>query len=122
MVKNTKRKTVKQIRHARLRAKLKGSPERPRLNVFRGLKNIRTQIIDDTTGKVLVSASTFDKEMRQKIKYGGNTKAAEALGQLLAQKAKEKGIKKIAFDRGGYLYHGKVKALADAARKEGLEF
>jgi large subunit ribosomal protein L18 len=92
------------------------------LNLFRGLKNITAQIIDDTEGKVLLRIATADKQLKEKIKYGGNVKAAAILGEVLAQKAKEKGITKVAFDRGGYLYHGRVKSFAEAARKAGLEF
>ena len=121
-MKAKKNQKVRQIRHARIRRKISGTPQRPRLNVYRGLKNIHTQIIDDTNGSVLISLSTIDKAVRQKVKYGGNAAAATILGQLVAQKAKEKGITKVSFDRGGYLYHGKIKALAEAARKEGLEF
>ncbi len=121
-MKNTRRKPVRRIRHERLRKKLVGTPEKPRLNVYRALKNIYAQIIDDTSGKVIISASTLNKEIKSTLKYGGNAKAAAVLGQIIAKKAKEKGIEKIAFDRGGYLYHGRVKALAEAARKEGLKF
>ena len=95
--------------------------ERPRLNVYRSLNHIYTQLIDDLNGVTLVSASSFGKKTEDKH-YGGNVAAAKAVGKLIAERAKEKGIKKVVFDRGGYLYHGRVKALAEAAREAGLEF
>lgn len=116
--KNASRK----VRHFRLRNKIQGTNERPRLNVYRSLQNIYVQIINDENGETLVSASTLDKELKNKIKNGGNIQAAEAVGKLIAQKALKKGIKQVVFDRGGYLYHGRVKGLAEAARKAGLEF
>jgi large subunit ribosomal protein L18 len=109
-------------KHARVRKKVKGTPERPRLNVFRSLKNIYAQVIDDTTGNTLVAASTLDEAIKGKIAYGGNKEAAKEVGRLIAQKAIDKGIKKVVFDRGGYIFHGRVKELADAAREAGLEF
>jgi len=109
-------------KHARVRKKVKGTPERPRLNVFRSLKHIYAQIIDDTTGNTLVAASTLDGALKGKIAYGGNKEAAREVGKLIAQKAIDKGIKKVVFDRGGYIFHGRVKELADAAREAGLEF
>ena len=109
-------------RHLRVRKKLAGTTERPRLNVFRSSKHVYAQIIDDTKGVTLVSASTLDKELRDQIQNGGNVDAAQKVGALVAQRAKAKGIEKVVFDRGGYLYHGRVKALADAAREAGLEF
>jgi large subunit ribosomal protein L18 len=109
-------------KHARVRKKVKGTPERPRLNVFRSLKNVYAQIIDDTTGNTLVSASTLDEAIKGKISYGGNKEAAKEVGKLVAQKAIDKGIKKVVFDRGGYIFHGRIKELADAAREAGLEF
>lgn len=122
MIKKVSRNAVRLKKHARIRNKIKGTPERPRLNVFRSLKNIYAQIIDDTTGNTLVSASTLDKALRGTLKYGGNKEAARAVGKLVAERALEKGIKKVVFDRGGYLYHGRVKELADAAREAGLDF
>ena len=107
-------------RHARVRKKVSGTSERPRLSVFRSLKHIYAQIIDDSTHNTLVCASTLDSELRGKV--GANTEAAKAVGQLVATRAIEKGLKSVVFDRGGYLYHGRVKALADAAREAGLEF
>lgn len=107
-------------RHDRIRKKISGTSERPRLCVYRSLKHIYVQIVDDSTGNTLVAASTLDKELKDI--YGGNTQAAEAVGKLAAQKAIEKGIVDVVFDRGGYLYHGRIKALADAARSAGLNF
>ena len=117
-------------RHCHIRKKLIGTPERPRLSVFRSLKHIYCQIIDDTAvdkygricGKTLVACSTLNPSIRSKIKYGGNIESAKLVGEEIARLAKEKGITKVAFDRGGYKYHGRIKALADAARKAGLEF
>ena len=109
-------------RHQRIRKKVMGAPDQPRLCIHRSLKNMQAQIIDDIAGKVLFGLSTLDKEVRSKIKSGGNITAASLLGETLAQRAKAKGIKKVCFDRGGYLYHGRVKAFAEGARKGGLEF
>lgn len=103
----------------RIRSKVAGTTARPRLAVFKSLKHIYVQLIDDANGKTLVSASTRDKDSNTK---GANTAAAKAVGALIAKKAKDKGIKQVVFDRGGYLYHGNIKALADAARENGLEF
>ncbi|MFN4178720.1 MAG: 50S ribosomal protein L18 [Armatimonadota bacterium] len=109
-------------RHWRIRKRIIGTPERPRLSVFRSLKHIYAQIIDDTTGKTLCSASTLDKELRDKVKGLTKTQQAIEVGKLIAKRALELGIKQVAFDRGGHKYHGRVKALADAAREAGLEF
>lgn len=109
-------------RHRRVRAKVKGTPEQPRLNVFRSARHIFTQIIDDTKGHTLVAASTLDAEIRAQAAQWKKTEEAKAVGQLLAQRALSQGIKRVVFDRGGYKYHGRVAALADAARKSGLEF
>jgi large subunit ribosomal protein L18 len=103
----------------RIRSKVKGTAERPRLAVFRSLKYMYAQVIDDAAGKTLASASTREGEATAK---GANAAAAKALGALIAKKAKDKGITRVVFDRGGYLYHGNIKALADAARENGLEF
>jgi len=103
----------------RIRAKVSGTSARPRLAVFRSLKHIYAQVIDDASGKTIVSASSLDKDAGTK---GANQAAAKAVGALIAKKAKDKGIKQVVFDRGGYLYHGNIKALADAARENGLEF
>jgi large subunit ribosomal protein L18 len=105
--------------HARLRRRVEGSSERPRLAVFRSLNHIYAQVIDDQQGHTLVAASSVEKDLRGK---GGNVEGAKRIGQAVALRAKEKGITRVVFDRGGYLYHGRVKALADAARQEGLEF
>jgi large subunit ribosomal protein L18 len=99
-----------------------GTAERPRLCVHRSLNNFSAQIIDDSQQKVILGLSTVSKDCRDKIKYGGNIEGAKQLGQLLAKKAIDKGIKKVCFDRGGFIYHGRVKAFADAAREAGLEF
>lgn len=106
----------------RVRKRLFGTPERPRLSVFRSNKHIYAQIIDDLAGRTLCSASSKCKELADKIKHGGNIKAAELVGKLLAERALACGIKKVVFDRGPYKYHGRVKALAEAARSGGLEF
>lgn len=106
-------------RHVRVRAKISGRPECPRLNVFRSAKNIYAQIIDDVSGVTLASASTTEKSFEN---YGGNKEAAKAIGKIIAERAKEKGISTVVFDRGGFLYHGRVKELADGARESGLEF
>ena len=120
MIKKVDRNEVRKARHARVRAKVSGTPEVPRLNVFRSNQNIFAQIIDDTKGTTLVSASSIDKDL--KLANGSNIEAATKVGDLIAKRAKEAKIKKVVFDRGGYLYHGRVKALAEAARANGLEF
>jgi len=108
--------------HTRVRTRLSGSPERPRLNVYRSVAHIYVQIIDDRSGRTLVSASTVDKETRKNLKGGGNIASAKAIGKIIAERAKAAGITQVVFDRGGYKYHGRVKALADAAREAGLKF
>ncbi len=118
MIPQRKRNEIRQRVHDRIRAKMNGTPERPRLNVYRSLNHIYVQVIDDSQGVTLVSASTA----AAKIKTGGNVAAAKEIGKLVAERAQEKGIKRVVFDRGGYLYHGRIKALADAAREAGLEF
>jgi large subunit ribosomal protein L18 len=117
-----KRELLRQSRHDRVRKKVSGSPDRLRLSVYRSLNNIYAQIIDDAKGITLVSASTLDKELRAAGISGGNIEAAKSVGSLVAKRALEKGVKSVTFDRGGYKYHGRVKALADAARECGLEF
>ncbi|SHG11774.1 50S ribosomal protein L18 [Ornithinibacillus halophilus] len=107
-------------RHARVRKNLVGTQERPRLNVYRSNKHIYAQLIDDNAGVTLVSASTVDKELN--VESTGSVDAATKVGELIAKRAQDKGFKSVVFDRGGYLYHGRVKALADAAREAGLEF
>jgi len=109
-------------RHHRVRLKVKGDGARPRLSVFRSLTHIYAQVIDDVRGHTLVTASTLDADVKTKADGKSKTGIAELVGELLAQRALEKGIKQVAFDRGGYQYHGRVKALAEAARKGGLEF
>lgn len=109
-------------RHARVRKNLSGTPERPRLCVFRSIKNISVQIIDDVSGKTLAAASTLDKDIKAQAAYGGNKAAAKLVGEAVAKRAIEKGIDTVAFDRGGFLYHGRVKELADGAREAGLKF
>jgi large subunit ribosomal protein L18 len=119
----TKLKLVRAARRkARVKGAVRGSPERPRLAVFRSVKNIYAQIIDDTTGNTLVAANSMEKAVRTALKHGGNKTAAQAIGKALAEKAKAKGITQVAFDRNGYRFHGRVKALADAAREAGLKF
>lgn len=109
-------------RHARIRRRLSGSPERPRMCVFRSDRHISVQIIDDTSGKVLVSASSLSKEFREQGLKGSGVPAAKAVGALIAGKAVALSIEKVVFDRCGFIYHGRVKALADAAREKGLKF
>ena len=118
MIPQRKRNEIRQRVHARIRTKVHGTAERPRLNVYRSLNHIYAQVIDDAKGVTLVSAST----VAAKAKTGGNVMAAKEIGKQVAERAKEKGISKVVLDRGGYLYHGRVKALADAAREAGLEF
>lgn len=120
-MKNNK-ETARLKRHQRIRLRACGNGDRPRLMVQRSLKNISAQIIDDTKNKTLFSLSTMNKEIKQKFNYSGNIKAAEYLGEVLAKSLKEQGIVRIVFDRAGYLYHGRVKAFAEAMRKGGLEF
>lgn len=108
--------------HVRTRRKVAGKPGRPRLCVFRSLNHMYAQIIDDSLGSTLVSASTLEKTVRGDLKSLGNLDAAKAVGKTIAERAKSKGIEKVVFDRGGYIYHGRVKALADAARENGLKF
>jgi large subunit ribosomal protein L18 len=109
-------------RHLRIRRKVVGTAERPRLSVYRSLKHIYCQIINDIEGRTLVAASTQSPDLRTQIKYGGNVAAAEIVGKKIAEEAKNKGIAKVVFDKGGYKYHGRIKALAEAARKYNLSF
>ena len=120
MIKKVSRNDMRQARHARVRNKIVGTKEVPRLNVFRSNNNIFAQIIDDENAVTLVSASSIDKEL--KLENGSNIEAAKQVGELIAKRAKKAKITKVTFDRGGYLYHGRVAALADAARENGLEF
>ena len=108
--------------HARVRTRVTGTPERPRLCVYRSLGHIYGQIIDDRSGRTLVAASSIDKETKKNLKGGGNIASAKAVGKIIADRAKAAGVVKVVFDRGGYKYHGRVKALADAAREAGLQF
>ena len=119
MVKNVNKKAMRLHRHVRVRGKISGTPERPRLNVFRSNANIYAQIIDDVNGVTLVSANTLEKEFEGAT---GNCEAAKKVGAVLAERAKAKGIDKVVFDRGGYIYHGRVAALAEGARESGLQF
>ena len=116
MITLNKRNAIRQRIHARIRQKMAGTAERPRLNVYRSLNHIYAQVIDDQKGETLVSASSI------KLKTGGNVASAKEIGKAVAEQAVKQGIKKVVFDRGGYLYHGRIKALADAAREAGLEF
>ncbi|MFD2672455.1 50S ribosomal protein L18 [Marinicrinis sediminis] len=109
-------------RHLRVRKKITGTTARPRLNVFRSAKHMYAQIIDDTNGVTIASASTVDKGLNGDIENGGNVESARKVGELIAKRAIEKGVKVVVFDRSGYIYHGRVQALADAAREAGLEF
>jgi large subunit ribosomal protein L18 len=108
--------------HQRVRTRVQGTPERPRLCVYRSLGHIYAQVIDDLSGKTLVSASSIDGETKKNLKGGGNIAAAKIIGKAIAERAKTAGVSKVVFDRGGYKYHGRVKALADAAREAGLKF
>jgi large subunit ribosomal protein L18 len=108
--------------HKRIRAKISGSSSRPRLCVFRSLKNMYAQVIDDSDGKTLAAASTVEKDIKSDLKNTGNVEASKLLGKKIAERAKAQGIETVVFDRGGYLYHGRVKAVAEAARETGLKF
>lgn len=116
------RNKARKKRHFRVRKSVFGSPERPRLCVFRSLNHIYAQVIDDTTGNTLVAASSVDKELQGQLKAGGNIAAAQAVGKLVAQRALDKGVTTVVFDRSGNKFHGRVKALADSAREAGLQF
>ncbi|NLC68251.1 MAG: 50S ribosomal protein L18 [Clostridiaceae bacterium] len=122
MISKLNRNKERKRRHLRVRKKISGTAERPRFNVYKSLKHIYAQIIDDTTGNTLVAASTLDPALKGTLKYGGNKEAARAVGKLIGEKALERGIKKVVLDRGGYIYHGRVKELAEAAREAGLDF
>ena len=119
MVKNVNKKAMRLHRHVRVRGKISGTPERPRLNVFRSNANIYAQIIDDVNGVTLVSANTLEKDFEGAT---GNVEAAKKVGAVLAERAKAKGIEQVVFDRGGYIFHGRVAALAEGAREGGLQF
>jgi large subunit ribosomal protein L18 len=119
MIRKVDNNEIRERIHKRIRRKVQGTAERPRLAVFRSVAHIYVQVIDDAKGSTLVSASSIEKATKTN---GGNVAAAKAIGKTIAERAKEKGIKRVVFDRGGYQYHGRVKALADAAREAGLEF
>lgn len=122
MINKTCRNDIRKRKHTRVREKISGTTLRPRLCVFRSLSNIYAQVIDDETGNTLVSASTLDSAIKEKLAFGGNVAAAKEVGKLVAERALEKGIENIVFDRGGYIYHGRVSSLAEAAREAGLKF
>lgn len=119
---NKNRALARERRHTRVRKQVFGDPKRPRLNVFKSLTGIYAQIIDDMDGNTLVSASTVDKELREKVKGLKKSEQAKAIGQAIAERAKNKGISSVVFDRGGFRYTGRIKALADGAREGGLQF
>lgn len=121
MAKRT-RESMRKRRHKRVRKKILGTAERPRLNVYRSLKQIYTQVIDDDAGHTLASASTLDPEIKPRIKGKTKTDQAKIVGTFIAERAVSEGVKKVIFDRGGYRYHGRVQAMAEAAREAGLEF
>jgi large subunit ribosomal protein L18 len=122
MINKLDRKLNRITRHRRIRRRLEGSTERPRLCVYRSNKHIYAQIVDDTCATTLVSASTLDTELKEKVEKTWNVDSAKQVGELVAKRAKEKGINTVVFDRGGYIYHGRVAAVAEAAREAGLEF
>lgn len=118
----TTREAARKRRHTRVRGKVFGTPDRPRLNVFRSSKHMYAQVIDDVHGHTLAAASTSEAELQEQLESTGNKDGAALVGQVVAERAKEVGISEVVFDRGGYKYHGRVKALAEAAREAGLEF
>ncbi|MHB9093870.1 MAG: 50S ribosomal protein L18 [Eubacteriales bacterium] len=122
MFKQVNRKVENRRRHLRVRSTITGTPERPRLTVYRSLNNIYAQVIDDTKGITLASASTIEGGLKDQMEKRGNIAAAQAVGKAVAEVALGKGIKKVVFDRGGHIYHGRIKAFADAAREAGLDF
>jgi large subunit ribosomal protein L18 len=122
MIKKIDRNKSRQKRHMRMRNKIQGTPERPRLNVFRSASNIFAQLIDDINGVTIVSASSIDKGIKEKVNGLNKTETAKIVGQEIAKVAIDKGFETVVFDRGGYLYHGRVKSLADGARESGLKF
>jgi large subunit ribosomal protein L18 len=122
MINKIEKNLIRKRKHERVRKKISGTAGRPRLCVFRSLTNIYAQIIDDDRGETLASASTLDKEIKEKLAFGGNVAGATEVGTLIAQRALAKGIETVVFDRGGYIYHGRIAALAAAAREAGLKF
>jgi large subunit ribosomal protein L18 len=117
-----KKHELRRQRHRRVRKKVTGTTQRPRLAVFRSLNHIYAQVIDDSNGVTLAAASSVEADLRQSLKSGGNVEAAKVVGRLIGERAREKGIEKVVFDRGGFMYHGRVQNLADAAREAGLQF
>jgi len=122
MIKKPSSREARIRKHTRVRKKVTGTTERPRLCVYRSLNHIYAQVIDDVNSCTLVSASTLDESLKTTFKYGGNKEAAKAVGKLIAERALKNGIKQVVFDRGGYIYHGRISDLAEAARTEGLDF
>jgi large subunit ribosomal protein L18 len=122
MLQMVSRDTARRRIHLRIQSRVRGRTQVPRLNVYRSLKHIYAQIVDDAHGRTLVAASTRDKEVRKTVKSGGNVAAAKVVGKVVAQRALDAGVARVVFDRGGYAYHGRVKALAEAAREAGLKF
>ncbi|NMA84600.1 MAG: 50S ribosomal protein L18 [Epulopiscium sp.] len=122
MIKKQSRTSVRVKKHQRMRHRITGTAAKPRMCVFKSGKHIYVQVIDDTKGHTLASASTLEADIKSKLKNTSNIEAATLVGEVIAQRAKEKGVNEIVFDRGGFIYHGKIKALADAAREAGLEF
>ena len=121
-VRKLSREMHRERMHRRIRNKIAGTPERPRLCVHRSIRHIRAQVVDDNAGRTLTSASSLDEAVRAQIKGGGNIAAAKVVGKIIAERARALGVELVVFDRGGYLYHGRVKALAEAAREAGLKF
>ena len=122
MLKKVKKNENRKSRHERVRQKVYGTPERPRLNVYRSNNHIYAQIIDDIAGQTLVSASTLDKELKEKLSSTHNKEASKLVGELVGKRALDNGIHEVVFDRGGYIYHGRIKELAEGAREAGLKF
>ncbi|HPN30682.1 MAG TPA: 50S ribosomal protein L18 [bacterium] len=122
MIKTIERKKIRKLKHKSIRKKIFGTGEKPRLSVYRSLKNIYVQLVDDEKEKTLLSCSTLEKDVREKIGYGGNVKAAKTIGEEIAKRALNAGITEIVFDRGGLKFHGRIKELAESARKAGLKF
>ncbi|MBQ3848521.1 MAG: 50S ribosomal protein L18 [Clostridia bacterium] len=122
MITKPNKNKVRIRKHIRVRKKIIGTSERPRLNVYRSLSNMYAQVIDDSKGVTLAAASTLDKEIKSKVEFGGNIDGAKEVGKLIGERALAAGIKEVVFDRGGYAYHGRVQALAEGAREAGLEF
>lgn len=122
MIKKQPRNELRKRRHRRVRSKISGTVTRPRLNVFRSSRHIYAQVIDDQDGRTLIAVSSLDPQLREELGRGANRDAAKKVGEALAERALDKGITEVVFDRGGYLFHGRVKALADGAREKGLKF